>query len=124
MEYLYFVGTTAVVALVVLLAWNAEKLRALVFSGHQQDGVTLDPIPPRRKTVSGPSEKELEQADFQNRMQSWEKRYELRRKLFTQSQESLKGQPYIYEPARSEESVPRPSANNVTPIRADFELLN
>lgn len=98
MEYIYFVISIAAIGLFVVLYWHISatrrKNRALLDASAR-----LEPAPPLKKTISGPSEKELEQIRFQEKVEMWQRGFGVRHAWHNRSNhQSLNGKKYTYEP--------------------------
>lgn len=115
MEYIYFVGSIAAIGFFVILYWQisvAKRKRSALLN----ESARLEPAPPLKKTISGPSEKELEQLRFQEKVEMWQRGFGVRHACQTRSNhQSLNGTKYTYEPPRKsrveERKAPRRSAS-------------
>ena len=94
MEYVYFFTTLAAGSLVLALVW---RLGVSVWKGRQPNNdLNAEPFPPLKKTISGLSIKELEQIDFQDRIDVWQRDHEVRRAGLVHSDVPLSGKKYTY----------------------------
>jgi hypothetical protein len=94
MEYFNFVITIAAVSLVLVLVW---RLGVSVWKGKQPNSdLNAKPFPPLKKTISGLSRKELEQIDFQGRIDVWQRDHEVRRNRLNDTDVPLSGKKYTY----------------------------
>lgn len=101
MEYIYFVLSIAAVGFIVNFSFKkivlGRKSRVSGISKRQNTGLIEEPIPPRKRTISGPSIAELDQIEFQSRIGDWQKSHATPGFLFTRSEESLNGKKYTYD---------------------------
>jgi len=64
-------------------------------------GAKVEQAPPLKKTVSGPSEKDLEELIMQRQVEKWRRADPVQRAWLNQAHAgSLEGQKYTYEPPR------------------------
>jgi len=108
MEYVVFTIVLAAGGGIITWAWNrfmvVEKSNG---AGSARQFKEADPIPPFKRTISGPRQDELDRAEFENRLWSWQ------RKLYDQSNrdpasvEGLSGTKYTYVP-RQRQSAGQP----------------
>jgi hypothetical protein len=111
MEYIYFVSSIAAIGLFVILFWRisatSRKNRALL-----DESARLEPVPPLKKTINGgPSEKELEEIRFQEKVEMWQRGFGVRHAWHNRSNhQSLNGQKYTYEPPRKSRVEERKAA--------------
>lgn len=94
MEYFQFVITIAAGSLVLVLVW---RLGGSVWKSRQLNSdLNAKPFPPLKKTISGLSRKELEQIDFQGRIDVWQRDHEVRRNRLNDTDVPLSGKKYTY----------------------------
>lgn len=103
MGYLGFVVIVAAAGLIIFLLWHwnyrASMGRYSGFGRNRKNGLPEDPIPPFKRTVSGPSEEELKHQQFDQKLEAWQKSFEARRLRFhTNNVDSLKGTKYTFVP--------------------------
>ena len=67
-------------------------------AGYAANGLPLDPIPPFKRTISGPSERDRELWDFEERIEAWQKTLQSRRGHNDSNPHVLKGKKYHYVP--------------------------
>lgn len=98
MDYIYFVVSIVAVGFILNFAWKkivlGRKSRRSGISKRQNTGLIEDPIPPRKRTISGPSIAELDQLEFQNKIDAWQKGHQVRQPFFNRSDRSLEGENY------------------------------
>ena len=70
--------------------------------GYAANGLPLDPIPPFKRTVSGPSEKDRELWDFEARLDAWQQTFQSRRDHKDTNPHVLKGKKYHFVPKARE----------------------
>jgi len=101
MEYIYFVLSIAAVGLILDFSWKkivmGRKSKMSGISKRKNTGLIEDPIPPRKRTISGLSIAELDQIEFQSRIDEWQKSHATPRFLFTRPARSLNGKKYTYD---------------------------
>jgi len=110
MEYIYFVISIAAIGFFLFLYWQISaikrKNRALL-----DDSARFEPAPPLKKTISGPSEKELEQIRFQEKVEMWQRGFGVRHAWQNRSNhQSLNGTKYTYEPPKKSRVEERKAA--------------
>ena len=108
MEYIYFVLSIAAICFCVLLS---QKSRFSAHTGRvaltkpRGSGVNTEPAPPLKKTVSGPSEHELESLEQEKQVEKWRKADPIQRRWTHRSADPLGGRKYVYVP-RKKTSIP------------------
>lgn len=126
MEYIYFVIFSTVVGIAVLLIAHILSQKTPAVSYQRLENA--EPAPPRKRTVSGKIETEVDVTDLQHRIDRWQRANAGRWYKFRQSADALKGNKYTFEAPK-----PRPVAKRVRPVRhvslessvgRRFELLN
>jgi len=102
MEYVYFVITIAAGSLIFGFVWHIRvsgwKGGSSIFAGQPKSDSNEKSFPPLKKTINGLSRKELEQINFQGRIDVWQKDHEVRRTRLNQSAVPLSGSKYTYTP--------------------------
>lgn len=102
MDYIYFIVLIAAVSFVLtfyLRSKDLERNSRGTSPGKQQNSrLNRDPIPPRKRTISGPPENEEEIITFLKKVDHWEKRFEARRPILTDSEELFLGKGKSYCP--------------------------
>jgi len=85
----------------VLIFWLWHRSYNAVGRNGRTDanGLPQEPVPPFKRTISGPSQAELEQARFVERINSWQKAHSTPGKLNGMST-SLSGTKYTYVPRK------------------------
>ena len=121
MEYIYFFAFSAVIGIAVMLfahiSTNRKSARA---SGAWVDDT---PIPPRKRTISGKTETEMDVVQLQDRIVRWQRANAGRWHNFQQSAEALRGEKYEYQPHVPRDIRQRPAGALSTPKSRRFELL-
>ena len=121
MEYIYFFAFSAVLGVAVMLfAHLAGNRKPAHLSGAPDDKA---PIPPRKRTVSGKTETELDVVELQDRIVRWQRANAGRWHNFHQSAEALQGEKYEYSPPVPQSIRQRPRGALSTPVSRRFELL-
>ena len=121
MEYIYFFAFSSIVGIAVMLFAHVTVGRKPVdLSGARHDKT---PIPPRKRTVSGKTETELDVIELQDRMIRWQRANAGRWNNFRQSAEALQGEKYEYRPPVPRSISQRPRDALSTPMSRRFELL-
>ena len=91
MEYIYFFAFSAVIGVAVMLfAHLASNRKSVNASGAW---VSETPIPPRKRTISGKTETEMDVVQLQDRIMRWQRANAGRWTNFRQSAEAVSGQP-------------------------------
>lgn len=105
MEYVSF--TVIVAASGALIAWLWYRsyragIQARRFGGGyvSRNGLPDEPIPPFKRTVSGPTEADAAQLQFNQRIDVWQRDYEARRLQFNNNAQSLQGMKYNFVPRK------------------------
>ncbi|MBT8052748.1 MAG: hypothetical protein HKN57_01455 [Xanthomonadales bacterium] len=103
MEYLNFILSVAAVGLCFVF-WHFYRSRShaggSIFSRPVSMGAKLEQAPPLKKTISGPSEKELEELAKQAQVEKWRRADPVQRAWLNRpSTDSLEGQKYTYIPS-------------------------
>jgi hypothetical protein len=71
-----------------------------------KNGLPEPPVPPFKRTISGPSEAELKQLEFQRRIEEWQKRHPVLGFQTNARLDALKGEKYTFVPrTRNGESI-------------------
>lgn len=111
MEYIYFVISIAAIGFFVILYWQISAAKRKN-SALLDERARLEPAPPLKKTINGgPSEKELEQISFQEKVELWQRGFGVRHVLQNRSNhQSLSGKKYTYEPPRKSRVEERKAA--------------
>ena len=121
MEYIYFFAFSAVVGVaVMLLAHLSANHKSVHAAGARFDDT---PIPPRKRTISGKTETEMDVVHLQDRIVRWQRANAGRWHNFHQSAEALQGEKYEYKPHVPREIRQRPVGSLSTPKSRRFELL-
>ena len=121
MEYIYFFAFSAVIGIAVMLFVHlASNRKAAQASGARIDEAR---IPPRKRTVSGKTETEMDVVQLQDRIMRWQRANAGRWHNFQQSAEALRGEKYEYKPHVPREIRQRPAGALSTPKSRRFELL-
>ncbi len=96
MEYIYFISFSAVVGIAVMLVAHVSNIKKSALSSNAwHDSV---PIPPRKRTVSGKVETEMDVVAFQDRIDRWQRAKAGHLSSLRQSAEALQGEKYEYRP--------------------------
>jgi len=105
MEYVSF--TVIVAASGALIAWLWYRsyragIEARRFGGGyvSKNGLPDEPIPPFKRTISGLSEADASQMQFNQRIDVWQREYESRRLQFNNNVEALQGMKYNFVPRK------------------------
>jgi hypothetical protein len=95
-----------------------------LLSRWRKDQQNFERIPPRKLTVGGLPETEIEHIEFQNRLDEWQRQNAARWSNFRQSADALNGQKYDFKPRKA--SLAHRASPNVPPrkVRQRFDLLN
>ncbi len=106
MEYVVFTIVLAAGGGIISWAWNrfmvAEKPNG---AGSSRQLKEADPIPPFKRTISGPRQDELDRAAFENRLWSWQKKLYQQSTDDPASAEGLSGTKYTYVPRQKQSAV-------------------
>ena len=105
MEYVSF--TVIVAASGALIAWLWYRsyragIEARRFGGGyvSRNGLPDVAVPPFKRTISGPSEAEASQSQFQQTIDIWQHDYEVRKLQINNNAEALKGRKYNFVPRK------------------------
>ena len=102
MEYVYFVITIAAGSLIFGLIWHIRVSGwnggSSIFAGQPKSNSNEKSFPPLKKTISGLSRNELEQINFQGRVDVWQRDHEVRRTRLVHFDVPLSGKKYMYTP--------------------------
>ena len=121
MEYIYFFAFSAVFGIAVMLvAHLAANKKPAHLSGAPDQRF---PIWPRKRTVSGKTETEMDVVQLQDRIVRWQRANAGRWSNFHQSAEALQGEKYEYKPEVPQSIRQRPAGALSTPKSRRFELL-
>jgi hypothetical protein len=89
-------------ALVLWLWWRHYRLLGRMPSfgraRYAANGLPFDPIPPLKKTISGPSERDRERWAFEEQIEAWQKSFRSRGDHNDTNPHVLKGNAYHYVP--------------------------
>lgn len=102
MEYVVFTIVLAAGGVIIFWAWNrfeaVNKTNRVTRSQPAKADVLAGPIPPFKRTISGPRVEDLEHAEFENRIGSWQKKlYEIASDS-PAPENGLSGTKYTYVP--------------------------
>ncbi len=105
MEYIYFLIFIAAISVLMGLIWHFGGLGKnsgnRLFAGQTNLNLNAESVPSRKRTVSGLSEEEKTQVEFQERIDIWQRDHELRRLRFAASAEPpITGTKYTYVPSQ------------------------
>ena len=112
MEYIYFVISIAAIGFFVILYLQISATKRKNRGLRIDESARLEPAPPLKKTINGgPSEKELEEIRFQEKVEMWQKGFGVRHAWYSRaSHQSLNGKKYTYEPPRESRVQERKAA--------------
>ena len=129
MEYIYFVLSIAAIGLCfIFLQKSRSRMHAggLFLTKPRGSSVNSKPAPPHKKTISGPSEKELEAFRMEEQVEKWRKVNPIQYRWSKPSADPLSGKKYAYVPPQKS----RTSTNQVaqrkvstSPIENKFHLV-
>jgi hypothetical protein len=129
MEYINFILSIAAVGLCfVLLQKNRSRTHAgsLFLTKPRGSGANAGPAPPLKKTVSGPSEKELEALEMEAQVEKWRKADPIQRRWSNRSADPLSGKKYAYvPPQKSRTSISQAAQRKIStsPNGNKFHLI-
>jgi hypothetical protein len=101
MEYINFIlSIAAVVLCFILLQIHLSRARgdATLFTKQHVTGASRESAPPLKKTISGPSEKELEELVIEKQVEKWRNIDPIQRRWSNPSADPLGGKKYTYVP--------------------------
>lgn len=125
MEYLYFVGFVAILGTALQLLWYILTAgENSLLSRWRKDQQNFERIPPRKLTISGLPEREVEHIEFQARLDRWQRKHADRWSNFRQSASSLNGEKYVFEQRKT--SPAHRTSQNAPPrkVLQRFDLLS
>jgi len=105
MEYVGFTIFIAASGAIIIWFWHRYATVPDARSRREKGALPQEPIPPLKRTVSGPRPKELEQVEFLDRIDVWQKEHQVQQERYARSLESLNGTKYCYQPRKREQSV-------------------
>jgi hypothetical protein len=115
MEYLFFVISIAAIGFFVIFYWQISTTKRKNAGSRTDESARLVPAPPLKKTISGPSEKELEEIRFQEKIELWRRGFGVRHAWQNRvHQQSLNGKKYTFEPPRKSRVEERKTAQQST----------
>jgi len=99
MEYVVFTIVLAASGVIITWVWNrfmtVEKSNG---AGSSKGELPAEPIPPFKRTISGPRQDELERAEFENRIEAWQRKLYEQRHNDPATADGLSGKKYTYVP--------------------------
>jgi len=109
MEYVVFTIVLAASGGIITWAWNrfmvVDKSNGAGSSRQLKGVVPADPIPPFKRTISGPRQDELERAEFENRIWSLQRKFYKQGNNNPASAEGLSGTKYTYAPRQRQSAM-------------------
>ena len=100
MEYIGFTMIVAAGGAIVFWFWHRSYRAGMKAgrAGHTGNGLPEPPIPPFKRTISGPSAAVLKELEFQQRIDEWQKRHPVLGFQHNQRLEALNGEKYTFVP--------------------------
>jgi hypothetical protein len=123
MDYLYFFASVTAIGLVVGLVWRSGFMDDRFLSLKELSRAGRQSAPPLKKTVGGLTERELEQIEFQNRIDAWQRDHQAGGDD-SRPAIPVNGQKYTFTPSPRNISRKRPRTIRTGPVRQQFQLLN
>lgn len=109
MEYVVFTIVLAASGGIITWAWNrfmvVDKSNGAGSSRQLKGVVPADPIPPFKRTISGPRQDELERAEFEDRIGSWQRKLYAQSNTDPASEDGLSGTKYTYVPRQRQSAM-------------------
>lgn len=110
MEYIGFTMIVAAGGAIFCWFWlRSYRAGMKTGSGHARqagNGLPEPPIPPFKRTISGSSAAELQQLEFQRRIDEWQRRHPVLGFRYNSHLDKLKGEKYTFVPrTRNDGSV-------------------
>lgn len=108
MEYIGF--TMIVAASGAIVFWFVQRSYRMGMgrgrAGRSRNGLPEPPAPPFKRTISGLSEAETKQTEFQQRIDEWQKRHPVLGFQYNARLDALKGEKFTFVPrTRNSESA-------------------
>lgn len=79
-------------------SYRAAKNARFGRACHTRNGLPDDPIPPFKRTISGLPEAELKRIEFEQKLDGWQRGFEVRKSQFNNTHQALQGTKYTFVP--------------------------
>lgn len=132
MEYIYFVILIAAVGVFLIVYWQISLSRSRnggpFFGAKQRNTIPIEPPPPVKKTISGPSFKEMERIKFEEKVEMWQRGFGVRHGWHNRcgNDQLLTGKKYTYVPPATSRVADRKAAQpnrNSSPNSNGWQLI-